>query len=136
MKSLFNRIVNDEQGVLTFEWILLLAILVIGIVGGLATVRDALNVQLGSSASAILALNQSYAINSPVTFTSTVNGLEYTSGNAAGSHYLYAGTTYTDGVFSEPAVSVTADAGTVPTAIEFPGAAAGGGGAGGGGTDP
>ncbi|NQT36479.1 MAG: hypothetical protein HQ581_03265 [Planctomycetes bacterium] len=35
-----------RRGVLTFEWILLISLLVIGIIGGLSAVRDALNCEL------------------------------------------------------------------------------------------
>lgn len=33
---------NRRRGVLSFEWILLISVLVIGIIGGLSTVRDAI----------------------------------------------------------------------------------------------
>lgn len=107
MKSLFNRIVKDEQGVLTFEWILLLALLVIGIVGGVATVRDALIIQLGSEASAILALDTSYVIATPVNLTLTIGGI---SGSAAGSSYAY-----TAGSVTPVPSTVTAPTGTTVT---------------------
>ncbi len=61
-----TRIWNDENGVLTFEWILLLTVLVIGIVGGLSAVRDAYIDELGDSAEAMASLDHSYYINAPV----------------------------------------------------------------------
>ena len=49
---MLNRIMKDESGVLTFEWILLITVLVIGLVGALSAVRDALNTELGDVAEA------------------------------------------------------------------------------------
>lgn len=63
--KLWNRIMKDESGVLTFEWILLLTVLVIGITGGLSAVRDALLTELGDVAEAMIALDQSYFIVAP-----------------------------------------------------------------------
>ena len=57
-----NRFLKEESGVLTFEWILLITVLVIGIVGGLSAVRDAMIDELGDVAEAMLALDQSYYI--------------------------------------------------------------------------
>ncbi len=44
-------------GVLTFEWILLISLLVIGIIGGLSAVRNALICELTDLAECITALN-------------------------------------------------------------------------------
>lgn len=60
-----NRIMKDENGVLTFEWILLITLLVIGIIGGIAAIRDALIIESAETAGAIVALNQSYAVSGP-----------------------------------------------------------------------
>ncbi|MBC7353576.1 MAG: hypothetical protein H5U08_14540 [Thermogutta sp.] len=54
-----------EEGVLTFEWILLITILVIGIVGGLSAVRDGLITELGDVVEAVISLDQSYFIAHP-----------------------------------------------------------------------
>ena len=59
---MLKRLYNDESGVLTFEWILLITVLVIGIVGALSAVRDAINTELGDVAEAMVALDQSYHI--------------------------------------------------------------------------
>ncbi len=63
--ALCNRIMKDESGVLTFEWILLLTVLVIGITGGLSCVRDAIITELGDVSEAMIALDQSYYILAP-----------------------------------------------------------------------
>jgi Flp pilus assembly pilin Flp len=65
VKSLLNRVWSEDQGVLTFEWILLITVLVIGIVGGLSAVRDAVITELGDVAEAVISLDQSYTIHSP-----------------------------------------------------------------------
>jgi len=57
---------REDEGVLTFEWILLLTVLVIGIVGGLSAVRDAVISELGDVAAAVTALDQSYTIINPM----------------------------------------------------------------------
>ena len=62
---MLKRLYNDESGVLTFEWILLITVLVIGIVGALSAVRDAINTELGDVAEAMVALDQSYYISWP-----------------------------------------------------------------------
>lgn len=62
MKNFASRIWADEAGVLTFEWILLVTVLVIGITGALSAVRDAMNCELGDVAEAMIALDQSYYI--------------------------------------------------------------------------
>ena len=59
---MLKRLYNEESGVLTFEWILLITVLVIGIVGALSAVRDAINTELGDVAEAMVALDQSYYI--------------------------------------------------------------------------
>ena len=65
MKSLLNRVWSEDQGVLTFEWILLITVLVIGVVGGLSAVRDAMITELGDVAEAMISLDQSYTIHAP-----------------------------------------------------------------------
>ena len=65
MKSLLNRVWREDEGVLTFEWILLITVLVIGVVGGLSAVRDAVITELGDVAQAVVSLDQSYMILAP-----------------------------------------------------------------------
>ena len=65
MKSLLYRVWKEDRGVLTFEWVLLITVLVIGIVGGLSAVRDALITELGDVAQAMISLDQSYTILAP-----------------------------------------------------------------------
>ena len=48
---------RKRRGVLTFEWILLISLLVIGIIGGLSAVRNALLCELNDMALCIEAIN-------------------------------------------------------------------------------
>lgn len=48
---------RERRGALTLEWILLVTVLVIGIIGGMAAVRNATNSELLDLASAISAIN-------------------------------------------------------------------------------
>ncbi|HOA50999.1 MAG: hypothetical protein WBH86_03260 [Thermogutta sp.] len=47
----------SRRGILSFEWILLISILVIGIIGGLAAVRNALLSELNDLSQAVEAIN-------------------------------------------------------------------------------
>ena len=78
MTSLLRRMWTEDDGVLTFEWILTL--LVIGIVGGVAAVRDAIIDELGDVAQAMLALDQSYTILHPLNIS--VHGTEQGGSNS------------------------------------------------------
>ena len=57
-----NRLWHDDQGVLTFEWILLATVLVIGVVAGVSAVRDAIIDELGDMAEAVVHINQSFQV--------------------------------------------------------------------------
>ena len=46
-----------RRGFLSFEWILLISLLVIGVIGGLSAVRDALILELKDVADCVRALN-------------------------------------------------------------------------------
>ena len=59
---------QDEHGVLSFEWTLLVTLLLFGIVGGLAAARDAVIDELGDAAQAMQALDESYTIDFPLVF--------------------------------------------------------------------
>lgn len=65
MKTI-RRFIAEEQGGLAFEWTLLWSVIVIGIVGGVAAVRDAVIDELGDVAQAMLALDHSYSIGPPL----------------------------------------------------------------------
>lgn len=46
IQRVIGRFQNDRRGLLTFEWILLISLLVIGVIGGLGAVRNALICEL------------------------------------------------------------------------------------------
>jgi len=66
MKSALARVWREDDGVLSFEWVLLVTLLTIGIVAGLSAARDAVIDELGDVAQAMLALDQSYSIDFPL----------------------------------------------------------------------
>lgn len=57
---MYNSILHDDSGVLTFEWILIITVLVIGVIAGLASVRDAISAELADIAQAMGSVDQSY----------------------------------------------------------------------------
>ncbi len=85
MKNLVQRMWKEEEGVLSFEWILLVTLLTVGIVGGVAAARDAIVDEFGDVAEAMLNLDQSYMINDPLTVY-VHDTLQ--SGNAANSAFV------------------------------------------------
>ena len=64
--NVVSRMWKEEDGVLSFEWVLLVTLLTIGIVSGVAAARDAIIDELGDVAQAMLALDQSYTIDFPL----------------------------------------------------------------------
>ena len=60
--SRFAQIWHEEDGVLSFEWTLLVTLLAIGIVAGLAAARDAIIDELGDVAAAAQGIDQSYSL--------------------------------------------------------------------------
>jgi Flp pilus assembly pilin Flp len=63
---ILSRMWKEEDGVLSFEWVLLVTLLTIGVVSGLAGARDAIIDELGDVAQAMVALDQSYTIANPL----------------------------------------------------------------------
>ena len=61
-----RRLWIEDEGVLTLEWILLTTLVVLGVIGGLAAVRDALVHELAGVVGATMSLDQSYEISSPI----------------------------------------------------------------------
>jgi Flp pilus assembly pilin Flp len=57
-----HRMWTEDDGVLSFEWTLLLTLLAIGIVAGLAGARDAIIDELGDVAQAAQAIDQSFSL--------------------------------------------------------------------------
>ena len=61
-----KRMWKEDEGVLSFEWVLLVTLLTIGVVSGLAGARDAIIDELGDVAEAMLSLDQTYTIDFPL----------------------------------------------------------------------
>ena len=96
-----KRFLNDESGVLTFEWILLITILVIGVIAGLAAVRDALNVELADIAQAIGSIDQSYSYYGLVFTVTADKNVEFNQGAVAvtgAQGHQVCGSLYNDGI--------------------------------------
>jgi Flp pilus assembly pilin Flp len=62
MLQMIRQLCRQDRGVLTFEWILLLTLLVIGVVGALSAVRDATISELGDVAGSVIAIDQSFSV--------------------------------------------------------------------------
>lgn len=84
MKRFIKQLWTEDDGVLTFEWVLLVTLLVIGIVGGVAAVRDAIIDELGDVAQAMLALDQSYTSLHPL----LINVHDQSSQGASNSSFI------------------------------------------------
>ena len=60
---------SDEDGGLSWEWVMITTLIVLGIVGGVSAARDAAIDELGDISQAFLAVDQSYAIDFPLEIT-------------------------------------------------------------------
>ena len=66
---------DEEDGVLSFEWTLLVTLLVIGIVSAAwPRARDAIIDELGDAAQAMLALDDSFVIDYPLSLVVDIDG--------------------------------------------------------------
>lgn len=76
MKQFLSRLWHETDGVLSFEWTMLTSLLTVGVVSGVAAVRDAVTDELGDVAQAMVSLDQSYYIQPPLAINvHTVGGL-------------------------------------------------------------
>lgn len=64
---MLQKIWKNEEGGLVLEWIFLFTVLVIGIVGGIVILRDAVIIEAGETAGAAMALNTNYEVTAPPT---------------------------------------------------------------------
>lgn len=60
-----RQFLRDERGVLSFEWIILVTLVVIGIIGGLRVMRDTTVCQFGNIVQAASHLDQSCGYKDP-----------------------------------------------------------------------
>jgi Flp pilus assembly pilin Flp len=82
MKRIATRLWQEQDGVLSFEWTLLISLLTFGVVGGLAAARDAVIDELGDAAQAMQALDASYTIDFPLVFV--IDGVDTGGGSDSG----------------------------------------------------
>jgi hypothetical protein len=61
MQEFLKKALHEDDGVLSFEWTLLVVLLVFGIVSGLAAARDVMIDELGDLAEAVVSWDQSFA---------------------------------------------------------------------------
>jgi Flp pilus assembly pilin Flp len=66
MKKLLLAMWRQDDGALSFEWTVLTSLLTVGVVSGIASVRDAVIDEMGDLAQAMVALDQSYYIEPPL----------------------------------------------------------------------
>jgi Flp pilus assembly pilin Flp len=77
MKQLFARLWNEDEGaIIASEFLFVVTIIVIGIIVGLAAIRDAVNTELSELANALLALSQGYSISGQEGCCSATDGSE------------------------------------------------------------
>lgn len=80
--TLISWLWNEEEGVLSFEWVLLLTLLTIGIVSGLSAARDAVIDELADVAQASTAIDQSFTLTGISNAFFTSNGSTFTDAAA------------------------------------------------------
>lgn len=106
LQRVCEKIWKEEDGVLSFEWTLLLTLLTLGIVSGLSAARDSIIDELGDLAQAAGAMDQSY----------TFPALTFTFGGAT---FSVAGSTFTDDAMVYTDCSRTAAPTSSDSAAEF-----------------
>jgi Flp pilus assembly pilin Flp len=74
MAKLLAQAWREEDGVLSFEWTMLLTLLTIGIVSGIAAARDGIVDELGDVAQAMLSVDGSYLISQPLAISVDPDG--------------------------------------------------------------
>lgn len=100
--AMVQKIWAEEEGLLSFEWTLLVTIMTIGVVAGMTAARDAVIDELGDTAEVMLAIDQSYSINYPL-------------GNTV---HIGDGSTATDSGFSDVEVFTDCDRPSLPVPLD------------------
>jgi len=65
VRTVLTHLWHRDAGLLTFEWILLITLVVLGVVGGLSAVRDSVIDELGDVADAVINVDQSWTMEAP-----------------------------------------------------------------------
>jgi Flp pilus assembly pilin Flp len=84
MRQLLSRMWHEEDGVLSFEWTMLASLLTVGVVAGVASVRDGVIDEMGDLTRSMTSLDQSYRIQGPLVIS--VHTPDFNSG---GSYHVY-----------------------------------------------
>jgi len=103
-----KRLWTEDEGVLSFEWVLLATLLTFGIVGGVAAGRNAIIDELGDTAQVMLAVDQSYTITFPLAVgvhTAAASSSSDTSFTDA-LIYIDCDTTFPDPLGQEPGIGI------------------------------
>jgi len=78
-----KKFYQDEVGGLALEWVFMFVILVIGIVGGMAAIRNSIIEEGGDLGNAVVSLKDNYTVQAPPTLTvnskqtATINGFNH-----------------------------------------------------------
>ena len=83
MKQTLWKLWHEDSGVLSFEWVLLVTLLTIGIVSGLAGARDAITDELSDIAEATISFDQSYTVPAFTSPLFSAPGSTFTDDTAA-----------------------------------------------------
>ena|SRR5436190_8672555 len=86
MRRLFSQMWREQDGVLSFEWTMLASLLTVGVVAGMAAVRDGVIDEMGDLTRSMTSLDQSYRIQPPLVMS--VHTLNSGSGYS-GSYHVY-----------------------------------------------
>ena len=86
LSKLVREAWNRDDGVLSFEWVVLVTIIIIGIVSGVAAARDAIIDEMGDVSQGMICLDQSYSIDFPLLITITQGPFTY-DGSASDSSF-------------------------------------------------
>jgi hypothetical protein len=110
---------HEQDGVLSFEWTMLTSLLTVGVVSGIASVRDAAIDEMGDLAQAMVSLDQSYMIQPPLgvsVHTTGGGGFGFSGGWGYGS--TASGSAFVDAASFQDCYR----AGPLTRVQEFPGA--------------
>ena len=85
MRKFLTRMWHEQDGVLSFEWTMLASLLTVGVVAGVASVRDATIDEMGDLTRAMTSLDQSYRVQGPLVIS--VHTPDANTGS--GSYHVY-----------------------------------------------
>lgn len=113
MKNFVLRAMAEDDGLLSFEWVMLVTLLTIGVVAGATAARDGIVDELGDTAESMLAVDGSFRIDFPLQVAIDPNGggPGTVVGQASDSQFVD-GQTFTD--CDRPSIPVPVDQTIMP----------------------